>query len=95
MIVEKVFTTLLFLIVYQFHTFQCMKSLRSFNPDNKQKYLSAAGCKSNGELLDIGVCTDAGYRPHITPKTGSEKPLSIYTTINYQNIRDVDDKKGN
>ena len=93
--VEKIFTALLFLFVYQFHTFQCKPSVRQFNPDNKQKYLAAAGCKSNGELLDFGVCTDSGYRPHITPKLESEKPLTIATTINYQNIRDVDDKKGN
>ena len=95
MIVAKTFTSLLGLFVYQFHAFQCTTPVRRFNPDEKQKYLLDAGCKNTGELLDIGVCTDSGYRRHITPKVDSENPLPIYTTINYQNIRNVDDKKGN
>ena len=95
MTLEKMFCAFLFLFAYQFHVFQCKSPLRPFNPDDKQKYLREAGCKNDGELLDIGVCTDSGYRPHITPKMDSEEPLSIYTTINYQNIRGVDDKKGN
>ena len=65
-----------------------------FSSADKAKYAEDAGCGRRGNLLDIGACTTYGYRSYITPKTEDEN-ATILTTINYQNIRDVNDKNGN
>ena len=43
----------------------------------------------SGTLLERGVCIDRNYRSYIAPQEDGTK---VYATINYQKIRDVDDK---
>ena len=43
-----------------------------------------------GELLEEGVCIDRNYRKISVPEKGTTK---VYTTIEYQKVRDVNDKK--
>ena len=64
-----------------------------FNKEDTDKFLEDAGCKY-GNLLDVGVCTMYGYRPHITPKVDNMTDTIVHTTILHEFIRDVDDKKG-
>ena len=64
-----------------------------FNKEDTDKFLEDAGCKY-GNLLDVGVCTMYGYRPHITPKVDNMTDTIVHTTILHEYIRDVDDKKG-
>ena len=64
-----------------------------FNKEDTDKFLEDAGCKY-GNLLDVGVCTMYGYRPHITPKVENMTDTIVHTTILHEFIRDVDDKKG-
>ena len=90
--IEVAFYALL-LISFQLHLFECQPP-KGLSSSDELKYLKEAGCGNRGELLDIGVCTKYGYGPHITPKVGNITSTDIYTTITYQNIRDVDDKKG-
>ena len=44
---------------------------------------------SEGNLLEKGVCVSDDYQKYFAP----EKDLKVYTTIEYQKIRDVDAKK--
>ena len=85
----------LFLISLQVCLIESDRPKLPFSDADTVKYLEQAGCGKSGELLDIGVCTRYGYRPQITPKVSNSTPAKIYTTVNYQAIRDVDDKKGN
>ena len=64
-----------------------------FNKEDTDKFLEDAGCV-RGTLLDVGVCTQYGYRPHITPKVDNMTDTNVYTTILHEFVRDVDDKKG-
>ena len=43
-----------------------------------------------GTLLEEGVCIDRNYRKISVPEKGITK---VYTTIEYQKVRDVNDKK--
>ena len=66
-----------------------------WNDDDQNNFLREAGCGKFGKLLDIGVCTNYGYRPQITPRVQNSTLTNIYTTVTYQRVRDVNDKKGN
>ena len=65
-----------------------------WNDDDQNNFLREAGCGKFGKLLDIGVCTNYGYRPQITPRVQNSTLTNIYTTVTYQRVRDVNDKKG-
>ena len=65
-----------------------------WNDDDQNNFLREAGCGRNGKLLDVGVCTNYGYRPQITPRVENSTMTNIYTTVKYQRVRDVNDKKG-
>ena len=43
-----------------------------------------------GDLLEEGVCIDSNYRKISVPEKGTTK---VHTTIEYQKVRDVNDKK--
>ena len=77
------------LLTYQAITLEC----KLFNKEDTDKFLAEAGCRF-GNLLDVGVCTKYGYRPHITPKVENMTDTIVHTTILHQVVRDVDDKKG-
>ena len=73
---------------------------------NESSLLKDVGCKEKewnhvgsnrkyhwvgkGELLEEGVCIDTSYRKISVPEKGTTK---VYTTIEYQKVRDVNDKK--
>ena len=81
------------LIGVQISVFVSAKS-SPWNDDDQNNFLREAGCGRSGKLLDIGVCTNYGYRPQITPRVQNSTMTNIYTTVKYQRVRDVNDKKG-
>ena len=83
----------LLLIGVQLPVFVSAKS-SLWNDDDQNNFLREAGCGRYGKLLDVGVCTNYGYRPQITPRVENSTMTNIYTTVKYQRVRDVNDKKG-
>ena len=81
------------LIGVQLPVFVSAKS-SPWNDDDQNNFLREAGCGKFGKLLDIGVCTNYGSRPQITPRVQNSTLTNIYTTVTYQRVRDVNDKKG-
>ena len=61
------------------------KQILDSNDSNSTKYKWIP----SGTLLERGVCIDRNYRSYIAPQEDGTK---VYATINYQKIRDVDDK---
>ena len=58
--------------------------------DNKGEDSTQFRWIPSGKLLERGVCIDKHYRNYIAPQEDGTK---VYTTIEYQRIRDVDAKK--
>ena len=81
----------------QLNICECGNGGTAFSLEDEKKFLKEIGCGENGTLVDLGVCTTYGYQSHIAPRIeegGLPKAL-VFTTIYYQKIRDIDDKKGN